>query len=270
MSYQFAHRLTFGCVQYINALPFSLFMIGQSSVLTTLAAPSQLLDMLVQQSVDLALTSSIGSWHPAHTRHSFLGIAAHRHVHSVNLYATPHFFSRPSRVAVSQDSKSSSMLLRILSRHVWQQSRHQYIPVPAQNIPFLSAQDYDALLLIGDLALKHPNISSFHRYDLASEWYQWKQLPFVFATLLALENNPKSKQLLPFLEEALALFEEDPQYQQAVCHTAHQHTDIPLPVLDEYYSSLQYRFTEEHFESLALFKEYATYESKNASYSEYV
>ena len=43
---------------------------------------------------------------------------------------------------------------------------------------------FDAVLLIGDEALrcqKH-GLAGFELiYDLAAEWYEWKQLPFVFA-----------------------------------------------------------------------------------------
>jgi aminodeoxyfutalosine synthase len=47
-----------------------------------------------------------------------------------------------------------------------------------------SYEDFDAVLLIGDEALRHRKIGlqNFELvYDLATEWYDWQKLPFVFA-----------------------------------------------------------------------------------------
>lgn len=269
MSHQLRPRLTFGCVHYINALPFSLALAHHPSLHRVLAPPHQLLQMLSQRSVDVALTSSVGSLLPDHTWLPPFGIAAHRRVLSVNLYATSVFFSRPSRVAIPQESRSSSMLLRILSHHVWGQSNHQYIPFPSEEIPSLSPHHYDGLLLIGDLALQHPKLPSFESYDLAREWYSWTQLPFVFAALLTLETHPTSYHLLPYLEEALSRFEQDSKYRNSVLQVAHQHTQVSIPTLHEYFSLLQYRLTDEHYESLNLFRELATHVQENP-HSEHV
>ena len=48
----------------------------------------------------------------------------------------------------------------------------------------LESGKLDAFLLIGDDALiTHGITDGFpHRYDLAEEWQNWKDMPFVFAT----------------------------------------------------------------------------------------
>lgn len=125
-------------------------------------------------------------------------------------------------------------------------------------IPKLPHTHYDALLLIGDTALHHLEIPYFTRYDLASEWYAWTKLPFVFATLLTLPTNQQSyEHLFLSLEEAITHFENGEH--SAVLAAAHQRTNLPYSLLNEYYSLIRYRLTPEDQESLLLFKHYYSY-----------
>ncbi|MEK6570664.1 MAG: MqnA/MqnD/SBP family protein, partial [Bacteroidota bacterium] len=75
-------------------------------------------------------------------------------------------------------------------------------------------RQYDAVLLIGDEALRR-NKFGFEGfelvYDLATEWYEWQKLPFVFAVWAVRKSVPDTdKQTLrEALERSLVLAEED-------------------------------------------------------------
>lgn len=257
MSDQFISGINFGCVNYINAFPFSLYLQKQSQIRLTLSSPDCLLRMLLNKEIDIALTSAAAALHYPLTYHSSFGISANQQVLSVNLYAQPSFFTKPSRVAVPRESTSSLALLQTLSHHVWNQ-KHQFVSFPMQTIPKLSHTQYDALLLIGDTALRHLDIPYFTRYDLAYEWYTWTKLPFVFATLLTVHSNQKSyEKLFSALEEAIKNAD-----RSVILEAARQQTNLPISLLKDYYSLLHYRLTAEDHESLHLFKHYYSHVQK--------
>lgn len=57
-----------------------------------------------------------------------------------------------------------------------------------------SYEGFDAVLLIGDEALRHKKtgLDSFELvYDLATEWYDWQKLPFVFAVWAVRKSLPQ-------------------------------------------------------------------------------
>ncbi|MDP2885860.1 MAG: menaquinone biosynthesis protein, partial [Ignavibacteria bacterium] len=59
-----------------------------------------------------------------------------------------------------------------------------------------SYDECDAVLMIGDEAMRHQKtgLQSFELvYDLASEWYQWQNLPFVFAVWAVRKSLTKEK-----------------------------------------------------------------------------
>lgn len=73
---------------------------------------------------------------------------------------------------------------------------------------------YDAVLLIGDEALRSRKygIAGFEIvYDLATEWYEWKQLPFVFAVWAVQKSmsTEKKNELIEIIQHSLEHAEED-------------------------------------------------------------
>jgi aminodeoxyfutalosine synthase len=73
---------------------------------------------------------------------------------------------------------------------------------------------YDAVLLIGDEALRHNKIGldGFELvFDLAREWYDWQKLPFVFAVWAMKRSLPDGTkgELTALLSESLEKSEED-------------------------------------------------------------
>jgi chorismate dehydratase len=87
------------------------------------------------------------------------------------------------RVAVDQASNSSVALLQVL-RHLDQLPPLEIIET-ASNLSLLQQDStVDAVLLIGDAALKHRTRSPLDRIDLGMAWKQRTDLPFVFAVWL--------------------------------------------------------------------------------------
>jgi len=74
--------------------------------------------------------------------------------------------------------------------------------------------DYDAVLLIGDEALRSRKygLAGFEIvYDLATEWYEWKKLPFVFAIWAVQKTmiQDKKDELKSIIQQSLIRAEED-------------------------------------------------------------
>jgi chorismate dehydratase len=74
--------------------------------------------------------------------------------------------------------------------------------------------EYDAVLLIGDEALRSRKygLAGFEIvYDLATEWYEWKKLPFVFAVWAVQKSMTQEKkwELQEIIQHSLEHAEED-------------------------------------------------------------
>ena len=121
----------------------------------------------------------------------------------------------------------------------------------------------DACLLIGDQALEENERHRFaFDYDLGSLWQDWQQVPFVFGAWIiskeALKPDVKPV-LLRYLQatrESIEHFRENP-VKALDKWLAHYPVDLPRAVIENYYSALDYRFTDERKRSLSLFFEHA-------------
>ena len=159
------------------------------------------------------------------------------------------------RVRMTAQSMTSVTLLRILL-----EERYGLRPDYLNG----SYEDSDeACLLIGDQALEENERCRFSfDYDLGSLWLEWQKLPFVFGAWIISRSA-----LRPGLEQTLANY-MDATKRSIECFKANskQALDkwlskypvcLPRPVIDDYYTALDYRFTDERKESLKLFFKYA-------------
>ena len=98
-------------------------------------------------------------------------------------------------IGVTGESSTSIELLRVLL-----EKKYDVKNVKFERLHLTSGQNdytkYDAVLLIGDEALRRHKLgglaSFLNVYDLAEEWYQWKNLPFVFAVWAVRNSIPAS------------------------------------------------------------------------------
>jgi len=160
-------------------------------------------------------------------------------------------------VRITSQSRTSVALLRVLF-----ELRYGIVP---EYVTGLAAEESDdACLLIGDLALEENERQRFEfSYDLGTLWQEWQGLPFVFGAWVI-----SKEALKPDLRDVLRLYME-----QTEKNIADFRADVPgsltrwlerypvrLPraVLEDYYKILDYRFTDERKESLALFLKMAS------------
>lgn len=177
-------------------------------------------------------------------------------VRSVKLFANvPIEELNGRRVRMTAQSKTSVSLLRILL-----ETRLGLHPV---YIDGSYEEGDDACLLIGDQALEENERRRFaYDYDLGALWQDWQKLPFVFgAWIIAKEAlSPDLKPvLMRYMEatrEGILKFREAPSAALDKWLSRYP-VKLPRPVIENYYSALDYRFTEERKESLNLFFRYA-------------
>lgn len=93
------------------------------------------------------------------------------------------------RVAADRASNSSIALLQVL-RHLDGLAPLEIVESRSDLSLLEKSTTLDAVLLIGDAALKHRKISSLERTDLGMAWKQRTDLPFVFAIWLARSGLP--------------------------------------------------------------------------------
>jgi aminodeoxyfutalosine synthase len=113
------------------------------------------------------------------------------------------------RICISAETSTSVELLRVLLEKRFGISDYQFVRSDKSN-PLQSNSDFDAVLLIGDEALRIAHgggIAGFDRvFDLAEEWCAWKEMPFVFAVWAIRKGTPENarKEILESLENSLA------------------------------------------------------------------
>jgi chorismate dehydratase len=142
-----------------------------------------------------------------------LGVAARQEVRSVILFTDePVRLLAGRRIGVTGESSTSRRLLELLARAKW--SIEDVTWVPEEEIAGAPRGDVDAMLLIGNRALEVmalPDRGGWTRaVDLASEWWAWQGLPFVFAVWAVRTAVPRRERerFAGFLSGSLALGSE--------------------------------------------------------------
>jgi len=187
--------VVFGKIEYLNLLPFHVFMkrfskSSQQSMSMNYykSVPAKINEKFISRRVDAAFISSISA---RKSRHVGLGIIAKKEVLSV--LVVPH-----AKDEKDTESASSNILANILNIH--------------------------GKVIIGDKALKH-YLSNKEHIDLAKVWNEKYNLPFVFALLC----YHKDKSLYTSIEKSfLKQKVKIPQYilKQASQLTAVNEKDI--------------------------------------------
>lgn len=171
--------LRIGAVAYLNARPLihELDKLAPSAQLIV-DVPSRLADMLADGQLDLALIPAIEYFRgDGYTVVPNIAIASRGPVLSVTLFSRVPWEGM-RRVALDVGSRTSAALAQILlgMKHGIQP---EVEPLPLH----ANAEDVDAdaILLIGDRAMRACLPGFAHAYDLGQEWHEWTALPFVYA-----------------------------------------------------------------------------------------
>jgi chorismate dehydratase len=178
-----ARKLRVGAVSYLNTKPliwqFDHFAPRAELVLDY---PSRLADALASGTLDVALIPSIEFFHdPSYVIVSDACIACRGPVMSVKLFSRVPV-EQIRCLALDEGSRTSVALVQILLNERFG-LRPQLQALPLGSAPQESLAD--AVLLIGDRAMRPPAGSFAAVWDLGEEWNLWSGLPFVFAMWVA-------------------------------------------------------------------------------------
>ena len=179
------------------------------------------------------------------------GIAVRGRAHSALLFARkPIRQLEGAMIAVTEESSTTACLLRLLL-----EVRYKIHPAGYQRG---QSPDADALLLIGDEALRvqHTNTRYPFEIDVGFEWWLWQHLPFVFAVWAV--RKDVSQEIKKTIERSLVrslarnlihLEEIAAEYSAALA--------IPASDVQRYLSNFIYRLGQQEEAGIARFKELA-------------
>ncbi len=176
-------ELRIGAVTYLNTKPL-VYGLGEILPDAELVFdyPSRLADALAAGELDIALVPSAEMLaHPDWTIVSDACIACRGPVLSVKLL----FRVPPEQVrtlALDEGSRTSAVLSQILLREL------AGVKPRLTNLPLgheAAEVDADAVLVIGDRAIRSPDEDFAEVWDLGDRWCRWAELPFVFAMWVA-------------------------------------------------------------------------------------
>ena len=171
--------LRVGAVNYLNSKPLVERLTDFApNIDLSFALPSRLADQLAAGTIDVGLIPVVEYFRGDGYRFiPGIGIASRGAVLSVTLFSRVPWPAIRS-VALDEGSRTSAALTQILLRQRYG-VRPTLVPLPIDAPP--DNFDTDAVLLIGDRAMRACLPGHDHAYDLGKEWADWTGLPFVYA-----------------------------------------------------------------------------------------
>ena len=181
-----ADPIRVGAVSYLNAKPLYYRLEDFAPGITlVMDVPSRLADRLAMGDLDVALIPSVEYLRGAASGYEILpgfAIAARGAVRSVKLFSRVPI-GQIERLALDEGSRTSHVLAQ-----VWLDAAHGVRPRAIEMLPIgvpPLESTADAVLLIGDRAMKVPDAAFHTVVDLAEAWNGLTGLPFVFALWVA-------------------------------------------------------------------------------------
>lgn len=172
-------HIRIGAVNYLNSKPLICDLEALSGRIELLLdVPSRLADLLADGQLDVALIPAIEYFRAGtYTVVPNIAVASRGPVLSVTLFSRKPW-ANIRRVALDEGSRTSAALAQILLKNRYGvQPEVTPLPLdrPAEEV------DADAVLLIGDRAMRACLPGFAHAFDLGQEWHDWTSLPFVYA-----------------------------------------------------------------------------------------
>lgn len=172
-------RIRVGAVNYLNSKPLVEDLATLDPAIDlVLDLPSRLADRMAHDELDVGLIPVVEYFRAGSYRFiPDIAIASAGPVLSVTLFSRVPWPAIRT-VALDEGSRTSAALTRILL-----QKRHG-ITAQVESLPIDTPADdltTDAVLLIGDRAMRACLPGFDYAYDLGQEWADWTGLPFVFA-----------------------------------------------------------------------------------------
>lgn len=168
-----------GAVNYLNTKPLihDLAALAPQAELV-LDLPSRLADQLTAGELDVALIPIIEYFRSgSYSIVPNIAIASKGPVLSVTLFSRVPW-EQVRSISLDVGSRTSAALTQVLSRHKYHvQPTLSALPMDSDPEDIVA----DAVLLIGDRAMKACLPGFTYAYDLGQEWEEWTGLPFVYA-----------------------------------------------------------------------------------------
>jgi chorismate dehydratase len=168
-----------GAVNYLNTKPLICDLEHLApEVDLVLDVPSRLADLLAAGDLDVALIPVIEYFRAGtYTLVPDISIATRGPVLSVTLFSRVPW-TDICKVALDAGSRTSAALTQVLLRKRYGVAP-AVVPLPLDRAA--EDADADAVLLIGDRAMRACLPGFAHAFDLGQEWFDWTGLPFVYA-----------------------------------------------------------------------------------------
>jgi chorismate dehydratase len=173
------HAIRIGAVNYLNTKPLihDLEALAPTAELA-LEVPSRLAELLGEGRLDVALIPVIEYFRGSgYTMVPGIAIGSDGPVLSVTLFSRKPW-PQIRRVALDEGSRTSATLTQILLRKRYGVTP-EVVPLPLEH--GAEDADADAVLLIGDRAMRACLPGFAYAFDLGQEWHDWTGLPFVYA-----------------------------------------------------------------------------------------
>ncbi|VTS06136.1 menaquinone biosynthetic enzyme MqnA/MqnD family protein [Tuwongella immobilis] len=172
-------RIRVGAVEYLNTKPLIERLTDfHPQIDLRLELPSVLADQLASDDLDVGLIPVIEFFRANRYRMvPNIAIGSRGPVLSVTLFSRQPW-ERIRKVAMDVGSRTSAALTQVLLRKRYGITP-EIVPFPMHADP--ESLDTDAVLLIGDRAMRACLPGYAYAYDLGQEWTDWTGLPFVFA-----------------------------------------------------------------------------------------
>ncbi len=246
------NKLRIGAVSYLNTKPL---VAGLPALLPeadlVFDYPSRLADALATAALDIALVPSIArAYHADWQIVSDACIGCRGPVLSVKLmFRVPP--DRVRRLALDEASQTSAVLARILlAELVGVRPRLETLAwgsPPEENRA-------DAVLVIGDRAIRDGGSEFVEVWDLGERWYRWTGRPFVFALWMARAGVATEA-------VAVALAQARDQGCRRLVQIAQEEAvgmQLPQPLVEKYLChNLYYRLGPDQIEGLQLYYQQA-------------
>ena len=188
-------RLRVGAVSFLNTKPLIYPLLNEeieTDIALSVDVPSRIAALLSKGDLEVGLIPIIEYFRANLLDTSYcilpdIAIASHGSVKSIQLFSRVPI-SEIRRIGLDTNSRTSITLLKILLAEKYQISPAFTTCRPTVN-PKTALQDrqdppFDAILLIGDSALRHLD-STEYSMDLGEAWYKLTGLPFIYACWVA-------------------------------------------------------------------------------------
>ena len=240
-----------GRINYLNTYPLFYTILQEENKLpfdVVSAVPTVLNRMMEEGALDVSLISS-SECATTRAEHLICGdycLASTGYVNSVLLIARKDIASlQEARIGLSASSATSSNLIKIILK-VFYGFDNTFTTVPAGEDVDRSLITNDALLIIGDDALRFKNSGTYRMYDIGQLWMEKTGYPVVFAVIavnVQSARNHKDAVELFFrtIDESHDHYKKHPEDVAAL---ARSHSKLPLDFTG-YFSSLTYSFSDE-------------------------